>query len=136
MTVLKCMKTKIQKQTDKEKPVQKKKSYTSASDDAHSKYYTCIQKPVTKSSMTEHWVYLNVDKESVVDSLTQKGTRLLVARYPDFYKIYLYKTHIPGESSWPNGGVTVYNSNYEMLQSFYYDSVAIHPEGGSYKFQT
>jgi len=130
------MKTKIQKQTSKEKPVQKKKSYTSSSDDVHSKYYTCVQKSVTKSSTTEHWIYLNVDKESAVDSLTQKGTRLLVARYPDFYKIYLYKTHIPGESSWPNGGVTVYNSNYEMLQSFYYDSVAIHPEGGSYKFQT
>jgi hypothetical protein len=130
------MKTKIQKQTSKEKPVQKKKSHVSSSDDSHSKYYTCVQKPVTKSSTTEHWIYLNVDKESAVDSLTQKGTRLLVARYPDFYKIYLYKTHIPGESSWPNGGVTVYNSNYEMLQSFYYDSVAIHPEGGSYKFQT
>lgn len=105
-------------------------------DDGHSKYYKCVQRAVSKSSSTEHWIFQGVDNEHKVDNLTLKGTRLLVARYPDFYKIYLYKTHSVGEPSWPNGGVTVYNATYETMQCFYYDSVAIHPEGGSYKFQT
>jgi hypothetical protein len=126
---------------DKEKKVitrkpRKTKSVEILNDDGHSKYYKCVQRVVSKSSSTEHWTFQGVDGQHKVDNYTLKGTRVLVARYPDFYKIYLYKTHIAGEPSWPNGGVTVYNATYETMQCFYYDSVAIHPEGGSYKFQT
>lgn len=117
----------------KVKVVRKKK--IEQSEDSHSSYYKTSYKSVSSSTI-QHWVYLDVDNEHVVDSLTPKGTRLLVARYPDFYKIFLYKSHISGEPSWPKGGVEVYNSNYETMQYFYFDSVAIHPEGGNYKFNS
>jgi hypothetical protein len=128
----KKQKTPLPKQVKKAKT----KKVEILNDDGHSKYYKCIQRAVSKSSSTEHWIFQGVDDEHKVNNLTLKGTRVLVARYPDFYKIYLYKTHTSGEPSWPNGGVTVYNATYETMQCFYYDSVAIHPEGGSYKFQT
>lgn len=121
-------KTKISKKSNKKNDIQ--------NEEGHSKYFKCIQRTVTKNSNTAHWIFQEVDSEHKVDQFTMKGTRLLVARYPDFYKIYLYKTHTSGEPSWPNGGVTVYNATYETMQSFYYDSVAIHPDGGAYKFQT
>jgi|LauGreDrversion4_2_1035121.scaffolds.fasta_scaffold27942_6 hypothetical protein len=118
------------------KTVKTKKIVQEVEDGGGSKYYKCVQRVVSSVSNVTHWVFNDVDEPHKVDFFTQKGTRLLVARYPDFYKIYLYKTHRAGEPSWPNGGVMVYNANYETMQYFYYDSVAIHPEGGMYKFQT
>jgi hypothetical protein len=118
------------------KTAKTKKIVQEVEDGGGSKYYKCVQRVVSSVSNVTHWVFNDVDEPHKVDFFTQKGTRLLVARYPDFYKIYLYKTHRAGEPSWPNGGVMVYNANYETMQYFYYDSVAIHPEGGMYKFQT
>ena len=118
------------------KTAKTKKIVQEVEDGGGSKYYKCVQRVVSSVSNVTHQVFNDVDEPHKVDFFTQKGTRLLVARYPDFYKIYLYKTHRAGEPSWPNGGVMVYNANYETMQYFYYDSVAIHPEGGMYKFQT
>lgn len=118
------------------KTAKTKKIVQEVEDGGGSKYYKCVQRVVSSVSNVTHWVFNDVDEPHKVDFFTQKGTRLLVARYPDFYKIYLYKTHRAGEPNWPNGGVMVYNANYETMQYFYYDSVAIHPEGGMYKFQT
>ena len=105
-------------------------------DVGNSKYFKSEQRTVTKTSNTEHWIFFEVNDESKVDRFTSKGTRVLVAKYPDYYKLYLYKTHIPDELGWPIGGVTIYNATDDVIQSFYYDSVAIHPDGGSYKFNT
>jgi hypothetical protein len=138
------MKTKSKNKEEKnpKKVVAKKQSKATkkvvqdVEDCGGSKYFKCTQRVVSPTSNVTHWVFNDVDATHKVDNFTAKGTRLLVARYPDFYKIYLYKTHRAGEPSWPNGGVMVYNANYETMQYFYYDSVAIHPEGGMYKFQT
>ena len=116
------------------KPKQKKNE--PVYDVGNSKYFKSVQRPVTKTSNTEHWIFFEVNDESKVDRFTSKGTRVLVAKYPDYYKLYLYKTHIPDELGWPIGGVTIYNATDDVIQSFYYDSVAIHPDGGSYKFNT
>ena len=116
------------------KPKQKKNE--PAYDVGNSKYFKSVQRTVTKTSNTEHWIFFEVNDESKVDRFTSKGTRVLVAKYPDYYKLYLYKTHIPDELGWPIGGVTIYNVTDDVIQSFYYDSVAIHPDGGSYKFNT
>jgi len=121
----------MKKETKKSKVKVKKK--IDSSEESRSSYYKTAYKSVSSSTI-QHWVYTDVDTHNTVNSLTPKGTRLLVARYPDFYKVFLYKTHSSGEPSWPNGGVEVYNSNYETMQYFYFDSVAIHPDGGSYKF--
>lgn len=120
----------------KNKKVKKLKRSTSSNDSGHSKYYKCVQRIVNKKSNIEHWTFQEVDDNHKVNQFTIKGTRVLVANYPDYYKIFVYKTHVSGEPSWPNGGVTVYNATDEIMQSFYYDSVAIHPDGESYKFQT
>ena len=116
------------------KPKQKKNE--PVSDVGNSKNFKSVQRTVTKTSNTEHWIFFEVNDERKVDRFTSKGTRVLVAKYPDYYKLYLYKTHIPDELGWPIGGVTIYNATDDVIQSFYYDSVAIHPDGGSYKFNT
>jgi hypothetical protein len=133
---IKPKKIEVKKPSKQSKPVKTKKIVQEVEDGGGSKYYKCVQRVVSNASNVTHWVFNDVDEPHKVDIFTPKGTRLLVARYPDFYKIYLYKTHRAGEPSWPNGGVMVYNANYETMQYFYYDSVAIHPEGGMYKFQT
>jgi hypothetical protein len=129
-------KNEMRTKNKKENKVKKSKKSQSLNDVGYSKYYKCVQRIVSKKSNIEHWTFQEVDNDHKVDQFTIKGTRVLVASYPDFYKIFVYKTHVSGEQSWPNGGVTVYNATYEIMQSFYYDSVAIHPDGGSYKFQT
>ena len=116
------------------KPKQKKNE--PVYDVGNSKYFKSVQRTVTKTSNTEHWIFFEVNDESKVDRFTSKGTRVLVAKYPDYYKLYLYKTHIPDELGWPIGGVTIYNVTDDVIQSFYYDSVAIHPDGWYYKFNT
>jgi len=127
------------KNKDKPKKVTRKpkqKANEPVYDVGNSKYFKSVQRTVTKTSSTEHWIFLDVKDDSKVDRFTLKGTRVLVAKYPDYYKLYLYKTHTPDEMSWPIGGVTIYNAMDDIMQSFYYESVVIHPDGGSYKFQT
>jgi len=111
----------------------KKKAKTIKESDESNRYYKSIPKIIgTNGTIFE--VFINVDKDNVVNEITPKGTRVLVAKYPDFYKLYLYKTHRVGDPCFPNGGVTVYNTSYEMMQCYHYESTAIHPEGGSYRF--
>ena len=119
-----------------EKPIKKKIKKPASVDGGNSTYFKIAKKIFNSVSGIEIDVYLNVDKDHVVDQLTPKGTRVLVAKYPDFHKIYLYKIHETGDPHFPKGGVTVYNSVYEMKQYFCRDSVAIHPDGGSYKFRS
>jgi len=96
-------------------------------------YYNRTEK-VFNTSGTTHTIFINVNENQKVTSDTSVGIRVLVARYPDFYKIYLYDYHNPGEPSYPHGGVRVWNEAFGQIQAFYYDSVAIHPEGGSKRF--
>jgi hypothetical protein len=74
-----------------------------------------------------HEVFVDVEEYQKVTKDTERGTRVLVARYPDFYKIY-FSRYIPiGSDSYPRGGVIVYNFTDGQYQSFYFESVAIHP---------
>lgn len=117
---------------DKKKKI-KKQEHTDGKKSTYFKVGSRVHNPATDVLLD---VYLNVDKDHVVDQFTAPGTRVLVAKYPDFYKIYLYETHTVGAPNFPMGGVTVYNVTYEMMQYFSYESVAIHPEGGSYRFKS
>jgi hypothetical protein len=101
--------------------------------DESNRYYKTIPKIIGTNGTTFE-VFINVDKNNVVNEITPKGTRVLVAKYPDFYKLYLYKTHRVGDRYFPNGGVTIYNTVDEMMQCYHNESTAIHPEGGSYRF--
>jgi hypothetical protein len=82
----------------------------------------------------QHKVFAEIPEHQKINELTARGTRVLVARYPDFYKIYLSKFMPVGKPSFPRGGVLVWNATYEQTQAFYLESVSIHPEGGSHKF--
>jgi len=126
------IKAKIIDSSDDTKKVKKKAKKITESDESN-RYYKSIPKIIgTNGTIFE--VFINVDKNNVVNEITPKGTRVLVAKYPDFYKLYLYNTHRVGELCFPNGGVTIYNTVYEMMQCFHYESVVVHPEGGSYRF--
>jgi hypothetical protein len=79
-------------------------------------------------------IFINISDKQKVGESTEKGIRVLVARYPDFYKLYFYQYFPVGSPSYPRGGIKVWNATEEMMQSFYYESVALHPEGGYHKF--
>ena len=79
-------------------------------------------------------MFVGVKDNQKIDIFTPIGIRVLVARYPDFYKMYLYAIHRAGEPSWPNGGVRIWNEAHGQVQAFHFESVAIHPEGGMKRF--
>jgi hypothetical protein len=81
-----------------------------------------------------HQIFINVTEHQRVTENTEKGTRILVARYPDFYKIYLFQYMLPGTEGYPRGGVRAWNVNEEQMQCFYVESVALHPDGGKHRF--
>lgn len=81
-----------------------------------------------------HEIFVDVSENQMVTDKTEQGIRVLVARYPDFYKIYFFKYIFPGEQSFPKGGIKVWNDTYGQMQYFYYESVALHPDGGRHKF--
>lgn len=89
-----------------------------------------ILKRIEKYSPTRSLMYEAFDKiplKQRVDPFTPYGTRVLVAKYPDYYKLFLIRYHEEGESSYPFGGVEVWNANDDCRCAFYYDSVSIHP---------
>jgi hypothetical protein len=90
---------------------------------------------VLTPSGTAHQVFLNVADHQKVTDKTEKGIRVLVARYPDFYKIYFHSYLPVGSDSYPRGGVRVFNATVDQYQCFYFESVALHPKGGKYSFE-
>jgi len=96
-------------------------------------YYERIEK-IFSNGGTGHKIFVGVKDNQKVDIFTPIGTRVLVARYPDFYKMYLYAYHQIGEPCYPYGGIRVWNEAFGQVQAFYYESVAIHPDGGTKRF--
>ena len=82
-----------------------------------------------------HEVFVDVAEHQKITETTEKGVRVLVARYPDFYKIYFFKYIPVGSDSYPRGGVKVFNATDDQYQCFYFESVALHPKGGKYSFE-
>ena len=68
-----------------------------------------------------------IPKDKLIDKFTSPGTRVLVAKYPDYYKLFFLKYHEAGERYYPNGGIEVWNANEECKTAFFVDSVALHP---------
>ena len=86
-------------------------------------------------SAVVHSVFIGVKDSQKVKEDTPIGTRLLIARYPDFYKLYLFDYKLVGTPHYPYGGVKVWNATLGQMQSFYYESSAIHPNGGTHHFE-
>lgn len=89
--------------------------------------YSVYSKVFNNESRTYHEVFLNVPENKRINTFTEKGTRVVVAKYPSFYKIYFIEYIESGMPFYPRGGIKVYNQTFEQVQSFYYESVAIHP---------
>ncbi len=98
-------------------------------------FYERRKQSFNPESNIMHEVFVEVADHQKVTENTEKGTRVLVARYPDFYKIYFYKYIPAGTNSYPRGGVKVFNATMDQYQCFYFESVALHPKGGKYKFE-
>lgn len=99
-------------------------------------YFDRRKERVNPESSCLHSIFVEVSDIQKVTDKTEKGIRVLVARYPDFYKIYFHSYLSPGTPSYPRGGIRVYNVTLGQMQCFYFESVAIHPEGGFYKFHS
>ena len=91
------------------------------------KAYSIYSKIFNHESRIDHEVFLNVPHDKKIDIFTEKGTRVVVAKYPTYYKIYLIEFIEVGRPSYPRGGIKVYNQTFDQVQSFYYESVAVHP---------
>ena len=58
-------------------------------------YYERKEVVFNPSSGTSHQVFTGVKLCQQINETTQMGTRVLVARYPNFYRLYLYSFHKP-----------------------------------------
>jgi hypothetical protein len=83
----------------------------------------------------DHSVFAGIADGEKIGPDTPKGTRVLVAKYPDNYKLYLYEYVNPGSPSYPRGGVKIWNATFGQMQSFYLESVLIHPIPSLHKFK-
>ena len=127
----------LEEEVPKKKRKQKSSEETPVAEESNeeSSYFRVVDKVFNYQTNIDHKVFVNVPVSQRVNILTPKGTRVLVARYPNFYKIYLYEYVAEGSKSFPYGGLKVWNSNECHMQYFYYDSVTIHPKGGIHKFK-
>lgn len=98
-----------------------------------SSIFTRVQLPSKDPKWTwKYWAFVNVPTQyHILRDLVARGVRVLVAEHPDFWKIYFKKFHEPGDAGFPHGGITVYNANNRRSESYYLESVALHPKGGS-----
>lgn len=86
-------------------------------------------------STLTHKVFHGIPTSYKVTENTKRGTRLMIAKYPNSHKIYFYGYILPGTNSYPRGAVKVWNKELEQIQYFYFESVAIHPSGEMHKFE-
>lgn len=79
------------------------------------------------TSETTYTVFSNIPNDKRISKNTEVGSRVIVAKYPFFYKIYFMAYMEKGTKFFPNGGIKCYNSTFDQSQYFPYDSVALHP---------
>jgi len=109
------------------KPVEKK-TELSEEDEAKqiSTQFHVIERRYPPSDIN-YTVFSKIPKDKVITKETEVGTRVIVAKYPFFYKIYFIEYMEKGTKYFPNGGIKCYNSTFDQTQCFPYDSVALHP---------
>ena len=71
--------------------------------------FRVVQRSYPPSSV-DYSVYYTIPKEYKIDSFTEVGSRVIVAKYPIFYKIYVMKYIEAGVPHFPLGGIKVYNT--------------------------
>ena len=104
-----------------------KKIFKQESEDSDESFFQKEYRIVNGGSNIEHVFFKNIPSDKRITAITERGCRVVVAKYPSFYKIYFIRYIVEGSQNYPHGGIKVYNQTYDQVQSFYYDSVAIHP---------
>lgn len=99
------------------------------------KFYEKRKQVFNTESSISHEIFIGVEDHQKITEKTERGVRVLVARYPDTYKIYFYKFIPVGSNNYPRGGIKVFNATMDQFQCFYFESVAVHPRGGKYNFE-
>jgi hypothetical protein len=79
------------------------------------------------TSCTDFECYFYIPEDRLITKNTDIGSRVIVAKYPLFYKIYFMEYIDIGKKYFPHGAIKVYNATFDQTQYFYYESVAIHP---------
>jgi len=105
----------------------KKLSKLEEKEDVDESFFQKEYRIINSGSNIEHVFFRNIPIDKRITTITERGCRVMVAKYPSFYKIYFIKYIILGSKNYPHGGIKVYNQTYDQVQSFYYGSVAIHP---------
>lgn len=109
----------------KKQPTSKKSESADESDELLSDLRVISKfKPL---SCTDYECYLYIPEDRRITKETDIGSRVIVAKYPMFYKIYFVEYIDAGKPHFPHGGIKVYNATYDQTQYFYYESVAMHP---------
>jgi hypothetical protein len=114
----------------KKKKVSTSKKIEISEEELEQKEITNVFKPINKvfpPSTVCHLVFSNIPSDKKISRDTDTGSRVIVAKYPNFYKIYFVEYIEAGKPSFPRGGVKVYNQTFDQMQYFYYESVALHP---------
>lgn len=70
--------------------------------------------------------FVNVDDSRKIDKFTEKGRRVIVAKYPTSNKIYFMEYIDIGQKHFPRGGIKVFNVTHDQIQYYYYESVVLH----------
>ena len=108
------------------KPDAKPKKIEEAESDESISDLKVVSRTVRHSSI-EFETYHSIPDERRITKYTDVGSRVVVAKYPLFYKIYFMEYIDIGKPHFPIGGIKVYNATFEQTQYFYYDAVALHP---------
>lgn len=106
-----------------------KKSTVALEDDENidlSRQFQIVQKRFPLSDI-DYTIFSNVPVQYKINKDTDVGLRVVVAKYPAFYKIYFMQYIDAGAKHFPNGGIKVYNSTFDQTQYHRYESVALHP---------
>ena len=78
-------------------------------------------------------IFINVADTRKIDKFTEKGRRVLVAKYPASTKIYFMEYIDIGQRFFPRGGIKVYNVTHDQIQCYYYESVILHDSSEVHK---
>lgn len=108
------------------KPTEKAKKTEAIEEDESASDLRVISRMFPHSSI-EFETYYNIPVDRQITKNTDVGSRVVVAKYPTFYKLYFMEYIDAGKPHFPIGGIKVYNATFEQTQYFYYDAVALHP---------
>lgn len=85
-----------------------------------------ITKKIYVGGGSTHLIFSDISEELKLDKTVERGRRVLTAYYPESHDVYFISYYNVGETSYPFGGVKVYNRTLDEYKSLYPESVVKH----------